>query len=117
MNDAGQPRIHVAESQSQIEAAYAEAKQTETTYLAVEAAEDTWGVVYDLAPAGRSLDEDTISSLVTAVTTAVEAEVAAGGDKMEIGHSIGAEMGSLYGFETKASAMTVAETIRTHLDK
>jgi hypothetical protein len=105
------PVVQVCEDREETEAAYAAAEAAGEVYLAVERGGDSWGVVYDLLPANRSLDADEVEKLRAAVTEHVEDRVRATGPTEEVGHGVGAEMGSLHGFGSREDAEHVAEII------
>ncbi|MFB6111385.1 MAG: hypothetical protein ABEJ35_02495 [Halobacteriaceae archaeon] len=116
MSEPSGLEVTVCENRTETEAAYAAAERENRIYLAIEAADGTWSVVYDLLPAQKRLDSQTQTQLRTAVTDTVEALVAETDSSTEVGHTIGSEMGSLYGFEQRQSAEAVAEEIRTVLE-
>lgn len=105
------PEVRVCTTREETEAAYAHAQSVGAVYVAVEQGNGTWGVVYDLLPANRSLEPAELESLRETVTQHVEERVGDSGPTEEVGHGIGAEMGSLYGFRRREDAERIAGVI------
>lgn len=111
-DDAPGPTVRVCEDRGETEAAYAAAEAAGTVYLAVEASDDGWGVVYDLLPAGGELPPGVADRLRETVTERVETHVREAAGSPEVGHSVGPEMGTCYGLASRAAAETLAAEIQ-----